>query len=92
MGEIKAFREQSSQTVLETPVCANTHFTPLHYSSADGKTNINISNININSRETFIPLDNNKGQFNGTFERRVRNIFMSEQEVPIVSVGDGGGD
>lgn len=43
---------------MKTPVCANPQFSCLHYSFADSKTNINISNININSHETFIPLQN----------------------------------
>lgn len=43
---------------MKTPVCASPRFSSLHYSFADRKTNINISNININSHKTFIPLRN----------------------------------
>lgn len=42
-----------------TPVCVPILTSAfLHYSFADSKTNINISNININSHETLIPLQN----------------------------------
>lgn len=41
---------------IKTPMRANPQFSSLHYSFADSKTNINISNININSHKTVIPL------------------------------------
>lgn len=40
---------ESSKRQTKTTVCANAELISVHYSSAESKTNINISNINMNS-------------------------------------------